>query len=369
MRREILRPIRCLNHLNLHRSFASKCGGKKSDGKKSDEKKKNAFSSLMKPIKEFKRKPGFKITVVGAGQVGLACCAFLLQRRLAKELVIMDVQYERAQAEARDFNHAAAFLADPKITACGDGVNTKDSDVVIVTAGVRPGKKSRLEVMHDTIKIFKELVPKLVSFSPKAIYLVVSNPADVMTHAFQKIGKIPKHRCFSTGCHLDTARFRYFIAQRLKVPTTAVKGFVIGEHGDSAVPVWSGVQVAGACLKDIVKNPGCGPDPEKWAEINKEVTCGGSSVSSVKGYTNWAVALTAVDVVAAIAGPYGKIMSIGTDMKGIHDIEENVVLSMPCMVTPSGISHIFEIPLSHGEFEMLHKSAKILFKAQCELGL
>lgn len=304
---------------------------------------------------------------MGAGQVGLACCSFLLQRRLAKELVIMDIQYERAQAEARDFNHAAMFLGDPKITACGDGVNTKDSDVVIVTAGIRPGKKTRLDVMHDTIKIFKELVPKLVSFSPKAIYLVVSNPADVMTYAFQKIGKVPKHRCFSTGCHLDTARFRYFIAQRLQVPSTAVKGFVIGEHGESAVPVWSGVQVAGACLKDVVENPGCGPDPEKWAEMNKQVTGGGSSVSSVKGYTNWAVALTSVDIVAAMTSSYGRIMCVGTDMKGIHDIKDSVVLSMPCMVTSGGISHIYEIPLSHGEFEMLHKSANVLLTAQCEL--
>ncbi|XP_017090690.2 L-lactate dehydrogenase B-A chain [Drosophila bipectinata] len=363
--RKIIRPEGFSNYLNLYRSFASKCGGK------SDEKeaKKSAFSSLVKPMKDSKRKPGFKITVVGAGKVGLACCSYLLDRRLAKELVIMDIQYERAQAEALDFNHGSVFLGEPKVVACGDGAHTKDSDLIVFTAGVRPGKKSRLEVMHDTVKILKAVVPKLVELSPKAIYLVIANPADVMTYAFQKIGKLPKHRCFTSGCHLDTARFRYYVAQHLKVPASAVQGFVIGEHGDSAVPVWSSVQVAGSCLRDVAKNPGCGDDPEKWAEIERKVICGGASVSRVKGYTDWAVALSAIDIVEAISGPYGKIMSVGTDMKGIQGIEDNVVLSMPCMVTSAGISYIYEMALTNGEYEKLHKSADILLKAQCKLKL
>ncbi|XP_017003205.2 L-lactate dehydrogenase [Drosophila takahashii] len=330
---------------------------------------KSSFSKLMKPIEGFKRNRIPKISVVGAGQVGTAICAMLLLRNLTKYLVILDVNYELAKAEALDFQHGSAFLGDARVVPCGDGSHSKDSDVVIITAGARPSGKdrSRLAAMSKTVEILKEAVPKLVKLSPKATYLVISNPADVMTYAVQRIGKLPKHRCFTTGCHLDSVRFRNLIAGRLQVPPSQVQGYVIGEHGSSAVPVWSCVSVGGIRLNDVIKDLACGDDPEDWWGIIEQVTTSGLAVGKAKGYTNWAIALTCVDIVEAMCGGRGKIASVGTDMKGIHGIKENIVLSLPCLVTSGGISHVFELPLTTVEQNKLMSSANVLLEAQCSL--
>ncbi|KAH8401541.1 hypothetical protein KR009_006326, partial [Drosophila setifemur] len=341
------------------------CGGKS----KKESKTKSNFANSVHRVKGWKSEPNFKITVVGAGKVGSACCAFLLIRNLVKDLVIYDKNYEWAQAEARDFIHGGCWMGDPRVSACGDGSNTKNSDLIIFTAGARPGKKTRLEIMHDTVKILQEAVPNLVKLSPKAMFLIASNPVDVMTHAVQKIGNVPKHRCFTSGCHLDSARFRYFIAQRLRLPISAVQGYVIGEHGNSMVPVWSSAQVCGFPMSTVVESLGCGDDPENWSEIDGMVKTAGRSISSVRGFTNWAVALACTDIVEAMRGPNGKVICMGTDVQGVHSIDESIVLSLPCHITSSGISTIYELPLSNDEHEKLMKSADVLLEAQCSLKL
>ncbi|XP_037728436.1 L-lactate dehydrogenase B chain [Drosophila subpulchrella] len=330
---------------------------------------KSSFSKVMKPMKEFKQNRIPKISVVGAGQVGTAICAMLLLRNLTKYLVILDINYELAKAEALDFQHGSALLGDARVVPSGDGSHSKDSDLVIITAGARPSGKdrSRLAAMHKTVEILKEAVPKLVQLSPKATFIVISNPADVMTYAVQRIGKLPKHRCFTTGCHLDSVRFRNFIAGRLQVPPSQVQGYVIGEHGTSAVPVWSCVSVGGIRLTDVVKDLACGDDPENWWEVIEQVTTSGIAVGKTKGYTNWAIALTCADVVEAMCGGKGKIASVGTDMKGIQGIKDNIVLSLPCLVQSGGISHVFELPLTAVEQSKLEASAEVLLEAQCSL--
>ncbi|KAI8037408.1 hypothetical protein M5D96_009543 [Drosophila gunungcola] len=310
----------------------------------------SAFNKRMKPMKEFRHGKIPKITVVGAGQVGTAISAMLLLRNLTKYLVVLDVNYELAKAEALDFQHGSAFLGDPRIVPCGDGSHSKDSDLVIITAGARPAGKDR-------------------SSPGSHVQDLISNPADVMTYAVQRIGKLPKHRCFTTGCHLDSMRFRNFIAGRLRLPASQVQGFVIGEHGASAVPVWSTVSVGGIRLKDVVKDLACGEDPENWSEINEQVASGALSVGKVKGYTNWAIATTCTDIVDAMCGGRGKIASVGTDMRGFNGIKDNVVLSLPCLVKAGGISHVFELPLTDVEKKKLHASAEILLEAQCSLKL
>ncbi|XP_002138786.2 L-lactate dehydrogenase B chain [Drosophila pseudoobscura] len=329
----------------------------------------SSFNKVMKPLDCFKPKPSLKITVVGSGQVGAAVAAFLLARNLTKHLVILDVKYDLATAEALDFSHGSAFLGNPIVEACGDGNRTKNSDVIIITAGARPSGKtrSRLDVMHKTVVILKSVVPKLVELSPKAIFIIICNPADVMTFAVQRIGNLEKHRCFTTGCHLDTARFRYLIAKRLKVPTSAVNAYIIGEHGSSAVPVWSSVTVGGIRLSDVVKDLGTDKDQEKWSDLMDGILNAGVHVSKAKGYTNWAVGLTASDVVKCMVENTGQVCCVGTDVKGLYGLKDSVVLSVPCRVTASGISHILELPLNEDERKKLLKSADTLLEAQCSL--
>ncbi|KAH8284845.1 hypothetical protein KR054_001699, partial [Drosophila jambulina] len=327
------------------------------------------FAESMKPLKEWKSKGGLKISVVGSGQVGAAICSCLLLRKLAQNLVIMDVKYNLAQAETLDFLHGSVLFDNPRIVACSDGSRTKDSDIVIMTAGARPSgqDRSRLAVMEKTLEIFKAAIPPLVKQSPNAIFVVGSNPVDVMTFAAQRLSKLPKHRCLATGCHLDSMRFRYFIAERLHVPPSDVQAYMIGEHGVSAVPVWSSVCIGGIRLKDVIKELACGEDPEKWWDMREQVTTAGASVGKVKGYTNWAIAASCADVVQALTSEKGKILCVGTDMQGFHGLEHNVVLSLPCLVKSGGISHVFELPLTSVEKDMLNASAKSLLEAQGSL--
>ncbi|EDW74987.1 uncharacterized protein Dwil_GK15970 [Drosophila willistoni] len=333
----------------------------------------SSYLCLLKQLRDTppNQKISPKISVVGAGQVGISICAFLIQRNLARHLVIHDIRYDWAKAEALDLLHASCWLKNPHIEACGDGSHTKDSDIVIVTAGARPvGKdRSRLLVMKKTVEILKLAMPKLIELSPKAVFVIVSNPADVMTYAIQRICKLEKHRCFTTGCSLDSARFRFLIAQRLKVPTTEVEGYVIGEHGNSAVPVWSSVTVGGVPLVKVVRDLGTSMDTENWNNLFKDVTQAGASVGNIKGYTNWAIALSAVNVVEAMLENSGRILCLGTDMQGMNSIGQQVVLSLPCKVTSTGISHVLQLPLTALEQEKLHKSAEVLMKAQCSLEL
>ncbi|XP_020815381.1 L-lactate dehydrogenase B chain [Drosophila serrata] len=331
---------------------------------------KSNFTKSMHPMKEWKSKGrGLKISVVGSGQVGAAICSCLLLRKVTQNLVIMDVKYNLAQAETLDLLHGSVLLGNPRIVACSDGSRTKDSDIVVMTAGARPSGKnrSRLDAMHGTMEIFKAAIPLLVKQSPNAIFVIVSNPVDVMTFAVQCLAKLPKHRCLTTGCHLDSLRFRYFIAERLNVPPADVQAYVIGEHGVSAVPVWSSVCIGGIQLKDVIKELACGEDPEKWWNFEEQVTTAGASVGKVKGYTNWAIAATCTDVVEALTSDQGKILCVGTDMQGLHGIEHSVVLSLPCLVKSGGISHVFELPLTSAEQEKLNASAESLIDAQCSL--
>ncbi|KAH8237347.1 hypothetical protein KR038_010187, partial [Drosophila bunnanda] len=331
---------------------------------------KSSFAKSMKPMKGWKSKVGgLKISVVGSGQVGTAICSCLLLRKVVQNLVIMDVKYNLAQAETLDLMHGSVLFGNPRIVACCDGSRTKDSDIVIMTAGARPSGKdrSRLAAMHGTMEIFKAAIPRLVKQSPNAIFVVLSNPADVMTFAVQHMAKLPKHCCLTTGCHLDSLRLRYFIAERLRVPPSDVQAYVIGEHGVSAVPVWSSVSIGGIRLKDVIKELACGEDPEKWLDLGAQITTAGASVGKVKGYTNWAIAATCMDVVEALTSDQGKILCVGTDMQGLHGLEHSVVLSLPCLVKSGGISHVFELPLTSCEKEKLNASAESLFKAQCSL--
>ncbi|XP_030381522.1 L-lactate dehydrogenase-like [Scaptodrosophila lebanonensis] len=327
------------------------------------------FNRLLKKT-DAPNSSGTKITVAGCGQVGITICSFLLMRNLAKQLVIYDVRHDWAQAEALDLLHGSCFINNPTITACNDGSKTKDSNIVIVTVGARPSGKdrSRLAIVQKTADILKSVMPLLVKQSPNAVFLIISNPADIMTWYVQKMCKLDKFRCFTTGCHLDSARFRYAIAQRMGLPSRSVEGYVIGEHGASAVPVWSTVTVAGVPLMRVVPDIGGSEDKENWTDLfNKGVTKGAAAVSSVKGYTNWAVALAAVDVVSAILNNSGRVMSLGTDVCGLNCIEDHVVLSLPCVVKSNGITHILQLPLTDTEQQQLLKSANMLLEVQCGL--
>ncbi|KAG8538502.1 hypothetical protein GDO81_022525 [Engystomops pustulosus] len=213
-----------------------------------------------------------KITIVGVGAVGMACAISVLQKDLADELALVDVIEDKLKGEMMDLQHGSLFLKTPKIVSGKDYSVTANSKLVVVTAGARQQEgESRLNLVQRNVNIFKFIIPNIVKYSPNCILLIVSNPVDVLTYVAWKISGFPKHRVIGSGCNLDSARFRYLMGEKLGIHPLSCHGWVIGEHGDSSVPVWSGVNVAGVCLKNLNPDMGADNDKENWKEVHKQV--------------------------------------------------------------------------------------------------
>uniref|UniRef100_A0A2K6C3U6 L-lactate dehydrogenase B chain n=1 Tax=Macaca nemestrina TaxID=9545 RepID=A0A2K6C3U6_MACNE len=203
--------------------------------------------------------PNNKITVVGVGQVGMACAISILGKSLADELALVDVLEDKLKGEMMDLQHGSLFLQTPKIVADKDYSVTANSKIVVVTAGVRQQEgESRLNLVQRNVNVFKFIIPQIVKYSPDCIIIVVSNPVDILTYVTWKLSGLPKHRVIGSGCNLDSARFHYLMAEKLGIHPSSCHGWILGEHSDSSVAVWSGVNVAGVSLQEL--NPEMGTD-------------------------------------------------------------------------------------------------------------
>ncbi|XP_032590110.1 L-lactate dehydrogenase B chain [Drosophila grimshawi] len=327
----------------------------------------DAFRScLYKSLKKQKFQPGNKVSIVGTGSVGMSCAITLLSKRITNNIALYDINKKLSNSEHLDLLHGSWFLNDAHIEQCGGKIEaTKDSRVVVVTCGPRqkPGE-SRLDMAQKTAVIIRSIMPDLVKQSPEAVYIVVCNPADVMTWLARKVTNLPYERCFSTGCLLDTARFRLFIAQILGVATSSVYGYILGEHGDSSVPLWSSVTVGGVCLQNFLPTIGTDKDPMQWSTVHKHVVRSAYEVVEGKGYTNWALGVCVAHIVSAIFENSNRIMPLSTNAAGLCGIKEEVFLSLPCIVNECGLCGIVRPILSNWEKTSLKKSADKLLEAQ-----
>lgn len=175
------------------------------------------------------------------------------------------------------------------------------SRLIVITAGVRQKEgESRLNLVQRNCDILKGVIPKLIEHSPDCILLVVSNPVDILTYVAWKISGLPKNRVIGSGTNLDSSRFRFLMSQRLGVAPTSCHGWIIGEHGDSSVPVWSGVNVAGVRLSELNPAIGTAEDTEKWSELHHEVVNSAYEIIRLKGYTSWAIGLSVASLASAL---------------------------------------------------------------------
>jgi len=213
-----------------------------------------------------------KITVVGVGNVGMACAQTILTQNLADELALVDVDPEKLRGEMLDLQHAAAFLPRAKIIANTDYKVSEGSDICIVSAGARQRDgESRLALVQRNVAVFKSIIPQLVKYSPAAILLIISNPVDALTYVAWKLSGFPSNRVFGSGTNLDSSRFRGLLADRLDVSAHNVHGYVIGEHGDSSVPVWSTLNIGGVPIIEFLKSMGIPYSQSTLDELHKYV--------------------------------------------------------------------------------------------------
>lgn len=309
-----------------------------------------------------------KITVVGVGQVGMACAFSILTSHVSSDVVLIDVMEDKLKGEMLDLQHGSSFLKNARINASMDYAATANSSICIVTAGARQREgETRLNLVQRNTDIFKGIIPQLVKYSPNTILLIVSNPVDILTFVAWKLSGLPKNRVIGSGTNLDSARFRFLLSQRLNVAPTSCHGWIIGEHGDTSVPVWSGVNVAGVRLRDLNKHVGTAQDEEHWDELHKQVIQSAYEVIKLKGYTSWAIGLSVSHLASAILRNSNQVHAVSTLVTGHHGIEEEVFLSLPCTLGEDGVTYIVQQKLTDEELVLLHKSSAAMHQVQQDL--
>ncbi|XP_043784033.1 L-lactate dehydrogenase-like isoform X1 [Apis laboriosa] len=327
-------------------------------------------SKLLNTVMDPVPTSSHKVTVVGVGNVGMACTISLLAKNISSDLALVDMVEDKLKGEMLDLQHGSSFLRNAKINASTDYSITANSSVCIVTAGARQKEgETRLDLVQRNTDIFKKIIPELVKYSPNTILLIVSNPVDILTYVAWKLSGLPKNQVIGSGTNLDSARFRFLLSEKLKVAPTSCHGWMIGEHGDTCVPVWSGVNIAGVRLRDLDETVGTDDDKENWNEIYKKVVGSAYEVIKLKGYTSWAIGLSAAQIVSSILRNSQQVHAVATLVTGIHGIKDDVFLSLPCTLGENGVNTIIQQSLTDEEMYLLQKSAETIYNVQKDLKL
>jgi L-lactate dehydrogenase len=312
-----------------------------------------------------------KVGIVGAGQVGSTTAYALVMRGIGREVILVDRDFSRAQAEAADILHAVPFAHPLKISA-GDYPDLAGSQVVIITAGVaqKPGE-SRLNLLKRNANIFKEIIPQVLQHVPGAILLVATNPVDVMTHLTARFAAelgVPSSRIIGSGTTLDTARFRALLGQQLGVDPQHVHGYVLGEHGDSEVLSWSLVTVGGVPLIEFCRQWDICIDEDVRANIAQRVRDAAYSIIAGKGSTHYGIGSAIARIVEVILGDQRSLLTVCTPVEFVAGVED-VTMSLPHLVGGEGILDTILLPLalSDNEQEALNNSALTVKQAYQDL--
>ncbi|KAF0041324.1 hypothetical protein F2P81_007222 [Scophthalmus maximus] len=309
-----------------------------------------------------------KVTVVGVGMVGMASAISILLKDLCDELAMVDVMEDKLKGEVMDLQHGSLFLKTHKIMADKDYSVTANSKVVVVTAGARQQEgESRLNLVQRNVNIFKFIIPNIVKYSPNCILMVVSNPVDILTYVAWKLSGFPRHRVIGSGTNLDSARFRHLMGEKLNIHPSSCHGWIIGEHGDSSVPVWSGVNVAGVSLQQLNPKMGTEDDSENWKAVHKMVVDGAYEIIKLKGYTSWAIGMSVANLVESITKNLHRVHPVSTLVQGMHGVKDEVFLSIPCVLGSSGLTDVIHVALKAEEEKQLVQSAETLWGVQKEL--
>lgn len=327
-------------------------------------------NELMKNLTSEKAVRHNKISIIGAGSVGMACAVSIVLKGLGDELALVDTAEGKLKGEMMDLQQGSHFVKMPSIVASKDYSVTADSTLVIITAGARQEKgETRLNLVQRNVAIFELMISSIVKHSPHCKMIVVSNPVDILTYVAWKLSGIPKSRVIGSGCNLDTARFRFLIGQKLGIHSESCHGWVLGEHGDSSVPVWSGVNVAGVPLRDLNPAVGADGDPERWKDVHADVIASAYEIIKAKGYTSWAIGLSVADLTESILKDLRRVHPVSTIIKGLYGINEEVSLSLPCVLGENGISDLIKVRLTPEEEARLRRSAETLRAIQKDLRL
>ena len=300
-----------------------------------------------------------KITVIGAGSVGAAITNDIMVQGIASEILLIDINKQKAFGEALDIYQGAPFCS-PAIVRSGDYEDAAGSDIVIITSGVprKPGQ-TRLELAQTNVNILKQITPQIVKYAPEAIYILVSNPVDILTYVFHKISGLPEHQIIGSGTVLDTSRLQSELARRFRISPKNVHAHVYGEHGDSAFVPWSLATIANNHIDDY-KNNVLDKTGIRWnsdyQEVEEFVKTSGAQVIKAKGATFYAVAMSVCHICKVLLSGAGTAVTVSTMMHGEYGVDD-VCLSTLNLVGKRGIQQKIISPLTEEETAKLQASA------------
>jgi L-lactate dehydrogenase len=301
-----------------------------------------------------------KLTVVGAGAVGTSVAYAALIRGSARHVALYDIATAKVEAEVLDLAHGTQFTGTSEIQGGSDISVVAGSHIVAITAGAKqkPGQ-SRIELAEVNARIIGDMVPRLREVAPDAVFLLVTNPCDVLTVLAAEASGLPHNRIFSSGTVLDTSRLRWKLAQRAGVATSSVHAYIVGEHGDTEFPLWSSATIGSVPILEWESEGHPRMTLDELDEIAVDVRDAAYKVIRGKGATNYAIGLSTARIVEAVLQDEHAVLPVSTVLTGFHGID-GVALSVPSVVSASGAVPIAHTPFSEHELGLLERSAGAL---------
>ncbi|MCI9264085.1 MAG: L-lactate dehydrogenase [Oscillospiraceae bacterium] len=300
-----------------------------------------------------------KAAMIGCGFVGSSSAFAMMRTGVFSELVLLDVDQGRAEGEAMDIAHGLPFSRPMKIYA-GNYSDLADCALIVISAGAnqKPGE-TRLDLVKKNVSILRTIIPQITAVNRQAILLIVSNPVDILTWAAQKLSGLPSRQVIGSGTVLDTARLKYLLGERLRVDSRSVHAFIIGEHGDSELPVWSGANISGVDLDHFCQLRGEKDHRNMMDLIYRDVRDSAYEIIQRKGATYYGIAASVARIAQCIVRDERSVMPVSVNLEGLYGVED-LCMSVPAVVGRDGAEKVLEIELSREERSAFQKSAQTL---------
>lgn len=311
-----------------------------------------------------------KVAIIGSGHVAATLAYACLIRGTTNTIALWGRNAQKVRAEVLDLRHGLAFVPMASVIGSDDIEIARDADVIVLAVGATPRRgETRLDLAENAFEIVRGILPRLLAIAPGAIVLAVTNPVDVITYAARKLLDLPREQVMGTGTVLDSSRFRALIAEHHDVAVQSVHAYVVGEHGESEVPLWSSATIGSVPVLDW--HDAHHPRLTKAAQegIARAVVDVGIEVLHAKGYTNHAVALATARVIEAVLRDENQVLPVSSSLLDTAGLKDDVALSMPAVINRSGVGRVLPVPLSGDERAGLYRSAGAVRNVIDKLGL
>lgn len=309
-----------------------------------------------------------KVAVIGCGFVGATSAFSLIQTGLFSEMVLIDANAKKAEGEAMDLSHGSAYLTPMNIYA-GTYDDIVDAGIIVITAGAnQKPNETRLDLVKKNVQIFKSIIPEIKKRNCEGILLIVSNPVDILTEVALKLSGFPSNRVIGSGTVLDTARLKYVLGKHLQVDPRDIHAYIIGEHGDSELVVWSGAQVAGIHINHFCELRGHFNHEEAMERLAQEVRDSAYEIIERKGATYYGVAVAVKRIATAIVKDEHAVLPVSSLMQGEFGLND-LCLSIPTVIGQDGVEKVVDIYLNNDENDKLQSSARALKEVLDDLDL